>query len=108
MKKFQFNDMKGGWFIGNFEPTAFKTSEFEVAVISHKQGEMWDKHYHKKSKEITLVLKGKIKLDDEILSKGDIFLIEPDETVDPEFLEDTEVIVIKTPSITNDKYIIER
>ena len=100
--------MKKGWFVGNFEPTAFKTSQFEIGVMSHKKGEVWDKHYHKKSIEITLFLKGKVKLGNEIFSKGDILLIEPNEIVDPEFLEDTEVVVIKTPSDTNDKHIIER
>ena len=29
MKIFKLNDMKDGWFVGNFEPTAFNTSEFE-------------------------------------------------------------------------------
>lgn len=27
--------MKGGWFVGDFEPTAYKTKDFEVAYKFH-------------------------------------------------------------------------
>ena len=37
MKKFKLDDMKGGWFVGNFEPTAFKAN-FEVGIHRHKKG----------------------------------------------------------------------
>ena len=107
MKKFKFNDMKGGWFIGNFEPVAYKTKDFEVAYVKHKKNQFWEKHYHKIAKEITLVVKGRLQINDEIFESGDIFVIEPEEISDPKFLEDSEVIVIKTPSDTNDKYVIE-
>ena len=39
---------------------------------------------------------------------GDIFVVEPKEIVDPLFLENTELIVTKTPSIIDDKIIVER
>ena len=81
--------MKGGWFVGNFEPSVFKTKNFEVGYLKH-------------------IVRGRVKVNDEIYSKGDIFIIKPNETVDPLFLEDTEVVIVKTPSIINDKYVIER
>jgi quercetin dioxygenase-like cupin family protein len=108
MKKFRYDQMKGGWFVGNFEPSVFKTKNFEVGYLKHKKGDMWDKHYHKHATEINLIVRGRVKVNDEIYSKGDIFIIEPNETIDPLFLEDTEVVVVKAPSILNDKYIIER
>ena len=52
--------------------------------------------------------KGKIKINDEVFSSGDIFVIEPNEIADPKFLEDSEVIIVKLPSNTNDKFILER
>ena len=104
MKKFDYNEMKGGWYIGNFEPTAFKTKNFEVAYAKHKKGDAWDKHLHKIATEITLIIKGKVRVNNEIFSIGDIFIIEPNEMVDPLFLEDTEVIVVKNISDVNDKY----
>ncbi len=107
MKKIRFEDMKRGWFIGDFEPSAFKTKNFEVGVGHHQKGEVWDKHYHKLATEITLILKGKIKMNEEIFVKGDIFIIYPNEVVAPVFLEETDYVVIKTISDKNDKYIVE-
>ena len=106
MEKFSFIDMKGGWFVGDFKPSAFQTKNFEVAFVKHTKGQKWDTHYHKKSTEITLVTKGKIKINNEVFISGDIFVIFPNEIAAPQFLEDSEVIVIKTPSYINDKYII--
>ena len=40
------------------------------------------------------------------LKTGDIFTLNPFEIADPEFLEDTEIICVKTPSI-NDKVTIK-
>ena len=107
MDKFRFEDMKRGWFIGDFEPSAYKTKNFEVAVGHHKKGEIWDKHYHKIATEITLIVKGKVQLDDEIFVKGDILIIYPNEVVSPIFLEETDYVVVKTISDKNDKYIVE-
>lgn len=98
--------MKGGWFIGNFEPSVFKTELFEVGTKLHKKGEKWPVHFHKKATEITYVVKGKMKIQNKIVSSGDIFLIKPYEVADPEFLEDTYVLVVKTPSCLEDKYCI--
>ena len=108
MKKFQYKDMWRGWFIGDFEPTAFKTKNFEVGFGIHKKGDKWHKHYHKLATEITLIVKGKVRVNEKIFSKGEIFVIEPNEVVDPLFLEDTEFVVVKTISDTKDKYIIEK
>jgi len=108
MKKFNYGEMRGGWFIGNFEPTAFKTKNFEVAYVKHKKGQKWDKHFHKVATEITLVINGKIKINDNIYTSGDIFVIYPNEIADPYFLEDSEVVVVKAPSDMHDKYVIKR
>ena len=107
MKKFRIEDMFRGWFIGDFEPTAFKTKNFEVGVVHHKKGEIWDKHYHKLATEITVILEGKVKINEEIYVKGDVFIIEPNEVVLPHFLEETRIVVVKTISDVNDKYIVE-
>jgi quercetin dioxygenase-like cupin family protein len=107
MKKFRIEDMTRGWFIGDFEPASFKTKNFEVGKGHHKKGEMWDKHYHKLATEITLILKGKVEINDEIFVQGDIFIIEKNEVVEPLFLEETEYVVVKTISDKDDKYIVE-
>jgi quercetin dioxygenase-like cupin family protein len=40
------------------------------------------------------------------LNTGDIFIIHPNEIADPIFLEDCKVLIVKTPSIPGDKYVI--
>lgn len=99
-------DMIGGWFVGDFEPTAYKTKDFEVSYKTHYQGEVWDNHYHKVATEINYLIRGKMKLSGTTLEEGDIFTLHPGEIAVPEFLTDCELVVVKTPSIKGDKYII--
>lgn len=102
----KMNDMTGGWFIGNFEPTAFKTAEFEVCYKHHTKGEQWDTHYHKEGTEINYLVEGKMTIQNKELNKGDIFILHPFEIADPIFLEDCTVLIIKTPSKPGDKFTI--
>ena len=37
MKIYDFKKMIGGWFVGNFKPTAYKTKSFEVSYKIHKK-----------------------------------------------------------------------
>ena len=102
MKVNRIEDMKGGWFVGNFEPSAYKTSNFEVSYKLHSAGEKWDFHYHTKVTEINHLIRGEMTLQNRLLTSGDIFTLEPFEIADPEFLTDCEIICVKTPS-ANDK-----
>lgn len=103
----RIENMIGGWFIGNFDPTVLHTQNFEVGYKFHHKGEKWDKHYHKQAIEVTYLIRGKMQIQDKILTSGDIFTIFPYEIADPIFLEDCEVVIVKTPSVVGDKYIIE-
>ena len=102
MKVNRIENMKGGWFVGNFEPSAYKTSNFEVSYKLHSAGEKWDLHYHTKVTEINHLIRGEMILQNRLLTSGDIFTLEPFEIADPEFLTDCEIICVKTPS-ANDK-----
>ena len=106
MKIFKYADMKDGWYVGDFSPNAYRTKEFEVCYKTHTKGEFWDHHYHKLGTEINYLIKGKMKIQDQIILCGDIFILFPYEIADPEFLEDCELIIIKTPSAGKDKYVI--
>lgn len=107
MQILKFGDMKGGWFVGNFEPTAFKTDAFEVSYKIHPKGEAWDHHYHHTVTEINMLIEGKMIIQGKHLQSGDIFILNPYEVADPTFLEDCRIICVKTPS-ANDKVIINR
>ncbi len=104
MKLFNIKDMKGGWFVGDFQPTSFQTKACEVSFKQHHKNEIWPPHIHKIATEINYLIKGKMIIQDQELNVGDIFVIEPNELADPIFLEDCELIVVKLPSALGDKY----
>jgi len=108
MKIEKLKDMKGGWFIGNFEPSVHKSEDFEIAVHEHKKDEVHDNHYHKISTEINVLLSGELSLDGgkTFLNSGDIFTIYPEEIVYPVFKTDCKIVVVKIPSSIDDKYIV--
>ena len=100
----RISDFKGGWFVGNFQPSVFFTKDFEVCYKKHSRGEAWPVHYHKVAMEINYMIRGIMRICGKTVTQGDIFIIEPFEVADPVFLTDCEVMVIKTPSVKNDKY----
>jgi len=107
MKIYKLQSMIKGWFIGNFEPTIFKTSDVEVGVKEYKKGDKENRHYHKIATEITVIVSGKVRMNDAVYKQGDIILIEPNESTNFEAIEDTITTVVKIPGATNDKYIGE-
>lgn len=106
MKTFDPSTMVGGWYIGDFEPCAYRTNQFEVSLMSHKQGEVWDVHYHELSDEINYLLDGSMTLNGVLLEAPTIFVLERGEIADPKFLTDCRLVVVKTPSVPGDKIIV--
>lgn len=104
MKIFRLKDMKGGWFVGNFLPTCLKTKEFEVACKYYKSGDREKSHTHKIATEITLIISGLVKMREVKYKTGDIIILEPGDITDFQVLEDTITVVVKVPSVTDDKY----
>ena len=105
MKISHINNMKGGWFVGNFEPTLYKTNDTEVAVKEYKAGEYGERHYHKIATELTVIVRGIVKMNDVEYSDGDIIVMEPEERTDFLAITDTITVVVKLPGANNDKYI---
>lgn len=106
MKVNKMNSMIRGWFVGNFEPSVYRSNEVEVAVKSYHQGDYEVSHYHKVATEITVIISGKVKMNGIEYGEGDIITIEPGEITDFEALTDTQNAVVKIPCASNDKYII--
>ena len=104
MKKQKIDDMWRGWFIGDFEPSVLKTKDFEVALLKHKTGETWPKHYHGIATEYNVLITGSMTICGEEIQPGDIFVLEPNEIADPVFHEDCTLICVKTPSVIGDKF----
>lgn len=106
MKLANIKNYTNGWFIGDFEPSLFKSNVFEIAHHFYKKGFVGTPHTHKVATEYNYILSGKLMASNQICNAGDIFIYEPNEISDVVFLEDTNLIIIKTPSLSNDKYNI--
>lgn len=107
MKKYNLNDFFKGWFIGDFEPSILPTNDFEVAVKEYKAGDSEANHLHKEAIEFTMVLDGVIMMNGVEYHKNDIIQIEKYEETKFESITDSRTLVVKTPSVKGDKYIVE-
>ncbi len=107
MKTARLENMVKGWFVGNFEPSLYRTNDVEVAVKKYCAGAYETAHLHKIATEITVVTLGKIRMNGVEYHEGDIIVMEPGETTDFEALTDAENVVVKIPGANNDKYIVE-
>ena len=104
MKFGKFSDYRGGWLVGDFNPSLFKTNANDIGVLYCKEGEKGDGHFHKEHVEYNVILDGSVLIDDKKLNTGDIFIYEPTDKSYVEFLKDTILLVIKNPDTKNDKY----
>lgn len=107
MKTGRLGDMFGGWFIGDFEPTLHKTRDVEVAVKSYTAGESELAHAHKIAMEFTVVISGRVRVNEREYGAGDILIVEPNDVVRFDSLDDSVTVVVKIPGVPNDKYLVE-
>ena len=107
MEKYRLKDMIKGWFVGDFEPTVIKTKDCEVGVKHYAAGSKEEPHYHGQAEELTVVVSGRVRMNNSIYEAGDIVKVSRDEVVEFEALEDTLTVVYKTASVPGDKYVIK-
>lgn len=109
------HDNTHGWFFGQFMGEKgyplLESEKVEVGWKSLPKGFTSHKHYHKVGTEINIVVAGScvVRINDSIieLSKGDFLVVYPEATeegIDSE--NGAEIIVVKAPSVANDKYEI--
>ena len=96
--------MKNGWFVGHFSPAVLNSDHFEVAVKYSKKGDSEARHVHRVAREITVVAKGAIRMNGQVYNERDILLLPPNTPSDLQALEDSITVVVKTPSLPNDKF----
>ncbi len=94
MIKRSLKETKNGWFISGFTEAIYKEN-FEVGVKRYKAGEKEAKHVHKKFTEITVIISGMVKMNNEIYVQDDIIIISPGEGTDFEALQDTVTVCVK-------------
>lgn len=103
MRVFDTKNYKGGWIIGDFNPTLIRTKLFEFAYKEHEAG-FKTNHVHKIAAEISIVVRGVCKVNGELFTTGKGFLLSAGEAVMFEAISDCSLSVMKFPSVANDKY----
>jgi hypothetical protein len=100
----QLENMVKGWFIGDFEPSLYKTNDVEVGVKYYKEGDYEPSHFHKIATEFTVILDGRVEMNGNIYESGSILKILPNESTDFKALTNVKTVVVKIPGASNDKY----
>lgn len=107
MRHHRLDDMTRGWFVGDFTPAALRTPHNEVAVQQYRAGDHEARHVHKIASEITVILNGRARMCDREWEHGDIVVLDPGEATDFTALTDVTTVVVKSPSVPSDKYVLE-
>ena len=97
-------NMFKGWFIGDFEPSLYKTNDVEVGVKFYHEGDYQPSHFHKIATEFTVILDGKVEMNGIVYESGSILKILPNESTDFKALTNVKTVVVKIPGATNDKF----
>jgi len=106
MRLYNWNDFKGGWFIGNFLPTIIPTDAVEVCIKRYKAGDYDSRHMHKVADEITMIVEGMVSMNGVKYSANDILLIEKGDATDFLAVTDAITCVVKLPCVKGDKYLV--
>ncbi len=108
------HDDTRGWLCGQFFPNGniFKTDQLEVKYSTIMPGEIVQKHFHPNGEELVIVIDGKMRAvydgDEYLLEKGD-FIFQQARTYEEivEVIEPTTLCSIRTPSIPDNKIIVD-
>lgn len=107
MKKLRLSESGArGWFIGDFPKAVVRTKDFEVCWQANSAGTVDTPHMHKIITEVQLVTSGRMIINGEEFGPGDIYVSTPGEEYRAEYIEDTQVVAVKFPSVPDDKYYI--
>lgn len=95
----------GGWFVGDFDPSIFRSKEIEVGFKHFEPGDVEPEHFQRKSIELTFVVRGECRIGDQSLIAGDIAEIPPLVSASFEAVSSVDLIVVKIPSAPQDKVV---
>lgn len=109
MRTARIDDMVGGWFVGDFEPSVLRTDVCEVAVKHYAAGSVEDEHWQATATELTVIISGEAEMAGRRLVAGDIICLSPGPEDASGFLAVTDVVLVavKTPSLPADKRLVE-
>jgi quercetin dioxygenase-like cupin family protein len=104
---YRLADMVGGWFVGDFSPAVLRSPHAEVAVKSYRQGQVEPAHEHREATEVTLLVSGSARMCGRVVGAGDILVLPPFTVTGFEALTDCTTVVVKSPSVMGDKYLVD-
>src|SRR3989338_3445097 len=107
MKTYKLKDYTRGRIIGDITPVILQTKAFEFCAKDYKAGDSEAAHVHKVATEISVIVTGSFKMNDTLLKKGDVLVMEPNDVGQFSCLEDGSIAVVKVPSVKGDKYLVE-
>lgn len=105
MLRSALGDYKDGWLLGNFSPAVIQTNDFEICIKSFEVGDCEPLHYQITATEVTVILSGKVRMGEMLLTEDEILVVEPGEVIDFEALTACKVLGIKFPSLPGDKVL---
>lgn len=103
----RLDTMRGGWFVGDFTPSLLVTPHAEVAVQHFCAGDRSPAHTHRIALEITVIISGVAVMNGVTLVAGDIVTLQPGDVAEFSATEDTTTVVVKSPSVAGDKYLVD-
>jgi hypothetical protein len=107
MKTRRLEEMVGGWMVGDFEPSCYRTAACEVACKHYDAGAREPAHVHRVASELTLIVSGDVRMNGRHFTAGDIVMLDPGEPTDFEALTAVTTVVVKMPSVRGDKFLVE-
>ena len=107
MKSARLEQMIGGWFVGDFDPSVLRSRDVEVAVKHYAAGAHDAAHFHKIATEVTVIVSGRARMGDREWSAGDIIVVEPGEVSEFVAITDVALVAVKLPSVMGDKYMAD-
>ena len=105
MERYNLDEMVLGWFIGNFTPSLHANAHIEVGVKRFAKGDREPTHHQLRATEWTCVIQGRVRIGEFIFKENEIAQIPPLESADFEALEDSILVVVKSPSLPSDKIV---
>lgn len=105
MRRHRLGEFTKGWFIGNFNPSILKSSEVEVGVKFFEAGSLEPVHHQLTATEVSVLIFGRVRMGNIWLEPGDIVEIAPGIDCDFEAITDAALVVVKSPSLPDDKVL---
>jgi hypothetical protein len=104
LEKYKLEEMIKGWFIGNFEPSLYKTTDVEVGIKKYCAGDFENAHHHKIATEFTVIIKGIVEMNGVQYFENEIIKVNPGVITSFKAITDVVTVVVKLPGANNDKY----